>query len=197
MYFERTAIELPAVDWAATEPTIVRDILSAIEELARPDRERVENDIDRVAELADEAGQVALYSVTQACAQLDTLRNANDRALWMFLNEPDAFRHAEEVRYTDDRRRGRMWDGFVCAPGLNVHRDERALHAFKRSARECFETENVHPDIFDRHRTAYDGTDFEIVQITVYSEDQATIFWSSTMMARLFAARDARYLRPY
>jgi hypothetical protein len=88
----------------------------------------------------------------------------------MFLKEPDAFRHAEEVRFTDERRRGRMWDGFVCASGLTVHRDGTALDAFKRSARECFETENVHTDIFDRHRTAFDGTDFEIVQITEYSE---------------------------
>jgi hypothetical protein len=169
-YFERTAVELPAVDWAATEPAIVRDILSAFEKLAKPDRERVENDLDSVAAIADEPGQVALYSVTQARAQLDVLLNANDRALWMFLNESDAFRHAEEVRFTDERRHGRMWDGFVCASGLNVHRDGTALDAFKRGARECFETENVHTDIFDRHRTAFDGMDFEIVQITVYSE---------------------------
>jgi len=170
MYFERTAIELPTVDWAATEPTIVREVLSAIEQLARPDRERVENDIDRVAAIADEPGQVALYSVTNARTRLDALRNANDRALWMFLSEPDAFRHAEEARFTDEHRRGRMWAGFVCASDLTVHRDGPALDAFKRGVRECFETENVHIDIFDRYRAAFDGSDFEIVQITVYSE---------------------------
>jgi hypothetical protein len=44
------------------------------------------------------------------------------------------------------------------------------LDAFKRGIRGCFETVNVHTDIFDRHRIAFDGSDFEIVQITVYSE---------------------------
>jgi hypothetical protein len=165
-------VDLPAVDWAATEPAIARDILSAFEELAKPEREHVENDIDRVATIADEPGQVALYSVTQARAQLDMLRNANDRALWMFLNEPDAFRHAEEVRFTDERRRGRMWDGFVCASGLNVHRDGTALNAFKCSARECFETENVHTDIFDRRRTAFNGTDSRSCRSLCTAKDQ-------------------------
>jgi hypothetical protein len=170
MYFERTAIKLPTVDWAATEPTIVREVLSAIVQLARPDRERVENVIDRVAAIADEPGQVALYSVINARTQLDAMRNANDRALWMFLNEPDAFQRAEEARFTDDHRRGRMWAGFVCASDLTVRRDGPALDAFKRGVRECFDTENVHIDIFDRHRAEFDGSDCEIVQVTVYSE---------------------------
>ena len=170
-YFETTGIALPsAVVWQAAEPELVRKLLRALEEIGAEDRARVETDIDRVATIADEAGQVALYSVTRCRSQLDELRNANDRALWMFLNEPDAFRHAEEVRFTDDRRRGRMWDGFVCAPDLIVHRDGTALDAFKQGICECFETENVQIDIFDRNRTAFDGTDFKIVQITVYSE---------------------------
>jgi hypothetical protein len=170
-YFEQTGIVLPPpVDWEATEPEVVRDLLSKFQELAVDDRERVVADIDRVAAIADEPGQVALYGVTQKRAQLDQLRNANDRSLWMFLNDPDAFRHAEEVRFTDERRRGRMWDGFVCAPDLTVHRHGAALDAFRQGVRECLETQNVQTDIFDRHRTAFEEADFEIVQITVYSE---------------------------
>src|SRR4029077_3435781 len=93
-----------------------------------------------------------------------------DRALWMFLNEPHGFRHAEEVRFTDERRRGRMWDGFVCAPNLSVRRDTTALDAFKQGVRQCFESENVHTDIFNRHRATFDEAIFEVVQVTVYSE---------------------------
>ncbi len=176
LYFEQAAIELPALDWAAAEPIVVRNLLSAIEKLARSDRERVENDIDRVAAIADEPGQVALYSIAESRAQLDALCNANDRALWMFLNEPDTFWRAEEIRFTDERRRGRMWDGFVCQSDLRVQRTGATLDAFERDIRECFETENVHIDIFDRQRPAYDGTDFAIVQITVYSEGPSDDF---------------------
>lgn len=169
-YFDRNAVELPAVDWAATEPKIITSVLAAIDALVKRDRERVENDIDRVAAIADELGQVALYRVAPDRVELDELRNANDRALWMVVHERDVFRHAEEVRFTDDRRRGRMWDGFVCAPGLTVRRDRVSLETFKHDLRRCLETENVHIDVFDRHRTAFDGEDFEIVQVTVYSE---------------------------
>jgi hypothetical protein len=170
-YFETTGFALTsAVVWQAAEPELVRNLLRALEEIGAEQRARVETDIDRVAAIADEAGQVALYSVTRHRSQLDELRNANDRALWMFLNEPDAFRHAEEVRFTDERRRGRMWAGFVCAAHLAVHRGGAALDAFKLGIGELFETKNVHIDIFDRHRAAFDSVNFEVVQITVYSE---------------------------
>ena len=119
-YFEKNGIGLPpAVDWGAPEPAAARNLLSAFAEIAPADRTRVENDIDRVAAIANEPGQVALYSLTQDRRLLDERRNPNDRSLWMFLNEPDAFRRAEEVRFTDERRHGRMWDGFVCAPDLH------------------------------------------------------------------------------
>jgi hypothetical protein len=170
-YFEKAGTALPStVAWEAADPELVRNLLGALEVITSEDRARVLADIDRVAAIADEPGQVALYSVAKHRSLLDELRNANDRALWMFLNEPDAFRHAEEVRFTDERRRGRMWDGFVCASDLTVHRDGPELDAFERGVRECFLTENVHTDIFDRRRTAFDEAAFEIVQITVYSE---------------------------
>ena len=65
-YFEQTAIGLsPRVDWRATEPSIVLKLLRALEGMAAADRARVVKDIDRVAAIADEPGQVALYSVTK------------------------------------------------------------------------------------------------------------------------------------
>jgi hypothetical protein len=176
-YFERTGIGLPpAVVWEGAEPEVVRNVLRAFGEMATEDRARVVTDIERVAAIADEPGQVALYSVTQDRGQLDGLRNANDRSLWMFLEEPEGFRHAEEVRFTDERRRGRMWDGFICAPNLTINRNAGALDAFKQSVRKCFESQNVHTDIFDRHRTTFDGADFEVVQVTVYSEGRTDDF---------------------
>jgi len=72
------------------------------------------NDAERVSGLADDAGQTALYSVVDNRETLDVLANGHARALWMFLNEPIPFRQAEEVRYTDEKRRGRSWDGFIA-----------------------------------------------------------------------------------
>ena len=50
-------------------------------------------------------------------ALLDVLANGHARSLWMFLNAPILFRHAEEVRFTDEKRRGRSWDGFIIEAG--------------------------------------------------------------------------------
>ncbi len=170
-YFENANIKLPEnVDWAKSEPEIVRPLLKAVDEMDAMDRGRVMNDADRVTSMADEAGQTALYSVVKDRSTLDDLANGHARALWMFLHERIGFRHAEEVRFTDERRRGRSWDGFISTPGMDLRRDEISLAAFKDALRERFASENIHVDIFDRHRPTFDGEDCELVQIAVYRE---------------------------
>lgn len=170
-YFDATGIELPTpVNWEAPEQEIVKPLLQAVDEMDEDARARVLNDADRVGGLADDAGQTALYSVIDDRSRLDDLANGHARALWMFLNEPVLFRHAEEVRYTDERRRGRSWDGFLCELECVVRRDETALDAFKASLRERFASNNVYVDIFERVRPTFDGEDCELVQITVYRE---------------------------
>ena len=170
-YFDHTGIELPSpVDWEAAEPDVARGVLGAVDEMSDEARARVINDSDRVSGLADDAGQTALYSVVDDRSVLDDLANGHARALWMFLNEPVRFRHAEEVRYTDERRRGRSWDGFIGTPNLDLRRDEVALEAFKVTPRERFSSNNVHVDIFERCRPTFDGEDCELVRIAVYRE---------------------------
>jgi hypothetical protein len=115
-------------------------------------------------------GETALFSVTKDREALDRLENRYARALWMFLNDPTAFRQAEEVRFTDERRRGRMWDGFVGPPGLKLQRDGDVLDRFKAAVRDSLESKNVHVDIFDRQRPTFDGQDCQLVQATVFRD---------------------------
>ena len=126
--------------------------------------------------MADEAGQAAIYSIAKAPDRLDALQNAHDRALWMFLNDTAGFRHAEEVRFTDERRRGRMWDGFIGEPNLVLQRDAASVDAFKAAIRDRFQSNNVHVDIFDRHRPTFEGADCALVQATVYREGRPDDF---------------------
>jgi hypothetical protein len=127
-------------------------------------------DIDRVIAMADEAGQTSLLGVVEDRACLEQLANANDRALWLFVHEPVLFRRAEEVRFTDEKRRGRSWDGFIGEPGLALRRDDRSLGAFKAALRTRFVSGNVHVDVFDRLRPMFDGNDCALVQIGIYHE---------------------------
>ena len=140
-------------------PDFVGSLISAVDQSNEFSRARVLNDAERVGAMADEAGQTALYGVVQRREILDALENGYDSALWMFFNEPDAFRHAEEVRYTDERRRGRMWDGFIGQPGLTLQRDPEVLNRFKAAMCARFDAKNVHVDIFDRQRPSFDGDD--------------------------------------
>jgi hypothetical protein len=101
--------------------------------------------LDKLAILAVEGRPVAV---------LDDLANGHARSLWVFLNEPVRFRHAEEVRCTDERRRGRSWDGFIGEPNLDLRRDEASIDAFKTALRERFASDNIHIDIFGRLRSS-------------------------------------------
>lgn len=190
-YFDQTGIEPPTpVNWDAAEPEVVRGALRAVDEIDDEARARVVNDAERVSALADDAGQTALYSVIDGRTVLDGLANGHARALWMFLNELVRFRHAEEVRFTDERRRGRSWDGFIAAPNIDLRRDEASLDAFKAALQERFASNNVHVDIFERVRPTFDGEDCELVQITVYREglpdDQFAFDGGGTLVRRAY-----------
>ncbi|MDD9921904.1 MAG: hypothetical protein OXQ92_06445 [Boseongicola sp.] len=170
-YFEHTGIELSnPINWDGPEPEVVKGTLRAVDDMTDDERARVLNDAERVSALADDAGQTALYSVAEDRSVLDDLANGHARSLWMFLNAPTLFRFAEEVRFTDERRRGRSWDGFMVPANLDLNRDAVAQEAFKSALRERFSSNNIHIDIFSRHRPTFDGEDCELVQIVIYRE---------------------------
>lgn len=169
-YFDATGIRLPALDWEAPEQEMVKPLLQAVDKMDDEGRARVVADAERVSRMADEPGQVALMSVADDRKHLESLANGHARALWMFLKEPVDFRHAEEVRYTDEKRRGRSWDGFLGKADCSVQSDEASLEAFKTSLRHRFGTTNVHVDIFERVRPTFEGVDCELIQIAIYRE---------------------------
>lgn len=170
-YFDHSGITLPVpVNWDAHEPDVVPPLLRAVDTMDDEARARIVNDAERVGSMSDEAGQTALYSVVDDRAILDGLANGHDRALWLFLNDLALFRHAEEVRYTDERRRGRSWDGFIGTPNLDLRCDKASIDAFKAALRERFASNNIYIDIFGRYRATFDGEDCELVQIAIYRE---------------------------
>jgi len=170
-FFTSRAVDLPpAVNWAAPEQDVIQSLLRAVDEMDDMALARVVNDAERVTNMVDDAGQTALYSVIEDRAHLDDLGNAHERVLWMFRNDPTGFLRAEEVRFTDERRRGRMWDGFIGTPNVALQRNAEAVAAFEKAVRERFASNNVHIDIFDRHRPMFDGEDCELVQVVIYRE---------------------------
>ena len=69
-----------------------------------------------------------------------------------------------------------MWDGFIGEPNLVLQRDAASVDAFKAAIRDRFQSNNVHVDIFDRHRPTFEGADCALVQATVYREGRPDDF---------------------
>lgn len=161
---------LAPVDWTKPEADVVEPLIKAVDGMTDDERQRVVLDAGRVAALADEPGQNALQNVVLNRAIFDALEGANNRSLWVFLNENDRFRLAEEVRYNDERRRGRSWSGFEVEKDCTVRRDPVSVAAFTKAIRDRFDTPHVHVDIFDRHRVILDDQECDLVQVAVYRE---------------------------
>ncbi|MFN3347345.1 hypothetical protein [Pseudorhodoplanes sp.] len=125
---------------------------------------------ERIAYMADEAGQNALSSVTQNVDAFEALPNAYARSCWVFLRESGSFRRAEEARYTDEHRRGRMWSGVLTKPGLSLRASEHAIDRFRQSILRELNSKNVHVDVFDRQRVTFDEKSFKIAQVTVFRD---------------------------
>jgi len=169
-FLARAFSSLAPVDWTKHESEVVEPLIKAVVAMTDDDKQRVILDAGRVAALADEPGQNALQNVVLNRAIFDTLEGANNRSLWVFLNEYDRFRLAEEVRYNDERRRGRSWNGFEVEKDCTVRRDPVSLAAFTKAIRDRFDTPHVHVDVFDRHRVILDNQECDLVQVAVYRE---------------------------
>lgn len=170
-YLATKSFALPAGIYAhATESEIASALISALDTLRETDREALILEINRISALADEPGQNALQDVIANRAVFDTMDGGHNRSLWALMNEPDNFRLAEEVRYNDEKRRGRMWTGFVVEKSRLVRKDMVSRSALIAEIQKKFSTNRVHVDIFDRHRVTFDGKSHQLVQVAVYRE---------------------------
>src|SRR5689334_12330150 len=98
-YFsERGYEQATEIDWDEKQPELAQQIRTAIEGLAEHDRYRVFDDFERVCQLADDLGQLALRgTLGDAPELLDTIPAMDShegRALLALLRRPDAFEHA-------------------------------------------------------------------------------------------------------
>lgn len=170
-YFAAKSFTLPSsVVWSDPESDVVAALIDALNTLSEADREALILEINRIIALADEPGQNALQDVITNSAVFDTVDGGHNRALWALMNEPQNFQLAEEVRYNDEKRRGRMWSGFVVEKKKLVRKDQFSRDAFIAEIRKKFSTNHVHVDVFDRHRVTFDGKSHQLVQVAVYRE---------------------------
>ena len=144
-------------------------LLKAVDELSDEDHARLTVNAERIDQMTTEAGRTALLSVVDERLLVMELENDHDRSLWVFLNEPQSFRRAEETRYTDERRHGRMWSGYAGPTKINP--DIGALPAFRTKALKLVGSLGAYCEIYRRTRPNFDKPDSELYQLTLYYDD--------------------------
>ena len=170
-YFDRQGVDLQEpVNREAPEREIVKPLLKLVDDTSESERAALATDSERIAVMTDELGQMALLSVVPDRDQNAAMENAFARARRVFLNDPSAFRRAEEVRYTDSHRQGRMWDGLLGPAGGSVGSDAKQVTELKNSVMAYFRSDRAMVEIYHRTRPNFEEPDSQLVQVTVYRE---------------------------
>jgi hypothetical protein len=166
---------------ARSDQAIADAIDTALDGLPPGTRRTLEHDIELVERLSTPNGERAIDDASVGEGAPD-LPSRQARALWIFLNDSDSFRRAEEIVYNDDHRQGKLWTSFRGEKGRDVRRDPSAQEEFMSALRVLFDSANVHIEIFDRARPAFFGSHADtetngdgtspLVQITIYREDR-------------------------
>lgn len=160
-----------AVNWNDAQD-VVQPLLQAVDKMTNDQLALLKIDAERIDTMTDETGQTALLTVVDDYTAYETLKSAYDRALWVFLRDKKAFQQAEDIRFADEYRLGRDWDGFLVPQNLPVSRDPISLEEFKQAVIALFKTSgNIKVEIFDRTRANLDDEESSLIQVMVYRED--------------------------
>ncbi len=170
-YFTSQQIAIGGVDWSQDHATVAKNIIQLVDHLDPEDKARLRVDAERIYEMADEIGQAALLSVVSDVASYSELDSAVERSRWVYLHEPDNFRHAEDIRYADQYRHGRDWNSYEIGTKPELHTDPASIASFKEKIRALFGLgEKVKIELFERTLPDDDGNDIDVVQVMVYQE---------------------------
>jgi hypothetical protein len=170
-YFETYNLtSADSIDWSDKPRKLTARIKKIANELSEDKRARLLNDIERMGGMSDDAGQAALLGVLADRSHVGNLPGRHARSAWIFINEPALFRRAEESRYTDERRRGRTWSGYIGEKNLSIRSGRDELARFKDAIRNCYKSKNVHLDVFEREKTTFKKGIFRLSQVTIYRD---------------------------
>ncbi len=170
-YFTSQQIAIGGVDWSQDHATVAKNIIQLVDHLDPEDKVRLRVDAERIYEMADEIGQAALLSVVSDVASYSGLDSAVERSRWVYLHEPDNFRHAEDIRYADQYRYGRNWSGYQVDAGISLATDQVSLDTFKAQLKSLFGLgDKVKLELFERTLVDDEGNDVDVVQVMVYQE---------------------------
>ncbi len=170
-YFTHKKIPLEDVDWTQDPDAVTQNVIQLVDHLDPDAKARLRIDAERIYHMADEIGQAALLEAVGDTTTFRSLESAVERSCWVYLHEPDNFRHAEDIRYADQYRFGRNWGGYQSEPGVTLSTDPVSIEAFQSQLREMFGLgDKVKIEFFERTLPDGEGEETEVIQVMIYQE---------------------------
>lgn len=170
-YFSKKRIQMAGVDWSQDQATVSGNVIQLLDHLSPDDKDRLRLDAERICHMSDELGQAAFLSVVRDQATFKRIDSALERSRWVYLHQFEEFRHAEDIRMSDQYRFGRDWSSYQIHESALLHTDGASLDAFKDSMRSLLGMgDRVKIEFFERVITDEDGNESEVVQVMAYQE---------------------------
>ncbi|MBF0589168.1 MAG: hypothetical protein HQL53_08575 [Magnetococcales bacterium] len=148
----------------------MKEITERIERLDDDSVAKLTSVAERIMEMTDDIGEEAMHGMTRNRESFEAQENACARALWLLLEEPDAFKRAEEIRYADNYRLGRMWDGFLGPKNIQISKNDDHHQEFRDWIKTWFRTGQVKLELYERIRPNLESDDSRLIQVVVYRE---------------------------
>lgn len=172
------ALRLPASDAKQSKRTqraAMEDCLSALDV---SQRQQIDEIAERLVMLSDGAGQDVIEGLIPTLFDpigrqtFDNLHNQYERALWLYIHEPEVFRDALDARQADVfRQSASCYSGFIAPKQLTVLTDTNAQQGFNEQVAGqlgCAE-DAVAIQIFKRLRPDFKtGEDVDLIQISIH-----------------------------
>lgn len=151
-------------------------IESVLTALSVKERQKIEEVAERIVLLSDGAGQDVVEGVSHALAQGDrdtfaAIPNQYERALWLYVHEPELFDEALNARQADVlRQSASCYSGYLAPKYLVVREDEAARQAFHQAVAAHFGCDKgaVAVQVFKRLRPDATGEDVVLYQVSVH-----------------------------
>jgi hypothetical protein len=180
-YFEARGLNAVAkIQRSASGQHGVERVRQAIESLPESEFLRIYDDFDRVSQLADDTGQLALHSMIGGASKLlealSDVDSREGRALLVLLGQPDAFDRALSAAYAERLIDGKYWDRFRVLGFVSADAPLDLSETLAREIRDLFRAfdwsgRRVFIDHFDRPGgPLFASASERLVQYTVYVE---------------------------
>jgi len=141
-FFSRRDIPLD-VPWDEMKETHIEPVFAAWQVMPEGERLEVQVILQDINELADERGLNVLVEEVQRWApdrtgELAALEGRHDRAMWVYLNLPDAFDEAAMFARADGLAAGRYWVKRNSLPKRTIVADEKLRTALADALTEFY-----------------------------------------------------------